>query len=55
MTNDERIALIPRYTNEWYEEQQTQRLIAGTVSYHFTAEQVDRIIAALRLVQIIDK
>lgn len=54
-TNEQRLAAIPKYTHEYYEEEATQRIIMSTAGYHFTKDQVERIIARLRLVQIVER
>lgn len=51
-TDAQRLAAIPKYTHEYIEEEATQMLIRSTCGYHFTHEQVERIIARLRMLEI---
>ena len=51
-TDEQRLAAIPKYTHEYIEEEATQTLIRSTAGFHFTHEQVERIIARLRMLEI---
>jgi len=49
-TDEQRLAAIPKYTHEYIEEEATQT--RSTAGFHFTHEQVERIIARLRMLEI---
>lgn len=49
-TDEQRLAAIPKYTHEYYEEQACQKM-CNVGGLHFSHEQVERIIARLRMIE----
>ena len=52
-TDAQRLAAIPKFTHEYIEEEATQRIMNSASGFHFTHEQVERIIARLRMLEIV--